>query len=225
MALVLPIMGTMSTRERCPELDTPKIVILGKNAGMGNRIKELRLAAKLSQPALAALSGTTKNQIVKLESGARRLSDHWAQRLAPHLGVQPYELFMPSESMVDSLRLIPLVGVISCGDWQEAVEHPIGMVPAVNGGSRVFALRAQGDSMNKLIREDGYVYVDPDDRDLIDGKVYAVMNGSGETTAKQYRANPARLVPCSDNPAHKETVVGRDQFNVIGRIVGTYSPL
>lgn len=192
---------------------------------MGNRIKELRKAAGLTQPQLAALAGTTKNQLAKLESGERRLSDYWAQLLAPHLGVQPYELFMPSEAFSNSLRLIPLVGSISCGDWQEAVERAEGMVPAVDGGSKVFALRAQGDSMNELIKEEGYVYVDPDDLDLIDGKIYAVMNGSGETTAKQYRANPARLVPCSDNPTHRETVIGRDQFNVIGRIVGTYSPL
>ena len=204
---------------------TPHLLILGKHPAMGNRIKELRIAAGLSQPELAALANTTKNQLAKLESGGRRLSDHWAQRLAPHLGVQPFELFMPAEAFSHSLRLIPLVGTISCGDWQEAVEHAEGMVPAVDGGSRVFALRAQGDSMDRLIQAEGYVYVDPDDCDLLDGKIYAVLNGSGETTAKQYQANPARLVPCSTNPTHKETILGHDQFTVIGRIVGTYSPL
>ena len=55
-----------------------------------NRIKELRLAAGLTQTELAELAGTTKNQLVKLEGGARRLSDHWADRLALHLRVQPH---------------------------------------------------------------------------------------------------------------------------------------
>lgn len=218
-------MGTMSTAERCPPLRKPHFIILGNTEGMGNRIKELRKAQKLTQKALAELAGTTKNQLVKLENGDRRLSDHWAQRLAPHLGVQPYELFMTPSQGVKSLRFVPLVGHISCGDWKLAVEHADGVVPAVAGGANVFALRAQGDSMDQLIQDDGYVYVDPDDRDLIDGKVYAVMNGSNETTAKRYRANPARLVPCSNNPDHRETVIGDDQFIVVGRIVGTYSPL
>jgi transcriptional regulator with XRE-family HTH domain len=59
-----------------------------------NRIKELRLAAGLTQTELAELAGTTKNQLTKLEGGARRLSDHWADRLAPHLGIERHELFM-----------------------------------------------------------------------------------------------------------------------------------
>jgi len=192
---------------------------------MGNRVKALRKAAGLTQTELAALAGTTKNQLVKLEAGNRRLSDHWAQRLAPHLNVQPYELFMPDQSDVDAMRMVPLVGSISCGDWIEAVEHAEAMVPTVAKGARVFALRADGDSMDQLIQVNGYVYVDPDDCDLIDGKVYAVMNGDSETTAKRYKANPARLVPCSSNPRHKEIEIGKESFTVIGRIVGTYSPL
>lgn len=203
----------------------PLIVVLGNKEPMKNRVKALRNAMGLTQPALAKLAGTTKNQITKLESGERRLSDHWAARLAPHLGVQPYELFMPFESTFNQLRFVPLVGHISCGDWREAIEFAEGTVPAVAGGLNVFALRAQGDSMDQLIQDEGYVYVDPDDRDLIDGKVYAVMNGGNETTAKRYRANPARLSPCSNNPKYAETIIGSDQFTFIGRIVGTYSPL
>lgn len=202
----------------------PPPVILGSLSDMGNRIKELRNAASLTQDQLAKLAGTTKNQLIKLESGGRRLSDHWAQRLAPHLGVQAYELFMP-ENAQTPLRFVPLVGTISCGNWQDAVEQPEGHVPAISKGMNVFALRAQGDSMDKLIEPDGYVYVDPDDTDLIDGKIYAVINEAGESSAKQYRANPARLAPCSNNPEHKETVVGSDPFTVIGRIMGSYSPL
>lgn len=64
-----------------------------------NRIRELRLAAGLTQTELAGLAGTTRNQLVKLEEGASRLSDHWADRLALHLGVRSHELFMPPSSV------------------------------------------------------------------------------------------------------------------------------
>lgn len=197
---------------------------MGSNVPMQNRIKELRSRKGLTQTQLATLAGTTKNQLVKLEGGSRRLSDHWAERLAVHLGVRPYELFMPADA--NHLRMVPIVGHIACGNWQEAIENADGMVPAVfPGGPNLFALKAQGDSMSALIQDGGYVYVDPDDRDLIDGKVYAIMNGDGETTVKRYRANPARLSPCSANPAYVDIVVGNNHFNVIGRVVGTYTPL
>ena len=191
---------------------------------MKNRIKELREARSLTQPELAELAGTTKNQLVKLESGSRRLSDHWAQRIAPHLGVQPYELFMP-EHAVTPLRAVPLVGNISCGNWQEAVENALGQVPAtVDGGPRVFALKAIGDSMDDLIAEGGYVYVDPDDTDLIDCKIYVILNSEGEATAKKFKVDPARLVPCSSNPAHKEMMIGGEAFTVVGRVIGSFNP-
>lgn len=197
---------------------------MGNKLPMENQVKKLRIAAGLTQGDLAQLAGTGKSQVVKLESGERRLSDHWAQRLAPHLGVQPYELFMPQGSKTP-LRMVPLVGYISCGDWREAIERPEGYVAAVNGGPKLFALKATGDSMDELIRGGGYVYVDPDDIDLHDARVYAVMNGDNETTAKMFRTNPARLTPCSSNPTHREILIGTAPFTLIGRIVGTYSPL
>lgn len=225
MPITLPTMGTLSMGERHPPLRAPTIIILGKKTPMGNRIKERRKALGLTQEQLAKLAGTTKNQLVKLENGDRRFSDHWAERLAPHLNCKPYELFMTPGHDINHLRMVPLVGHISCGNWQEAIEHADGMVPAIARGVNVFALKALGDSMNQLIQDDGYVYVDPDDTDLIDGKIYAIMNGDGETTAKQFKADPARLVPCSNNPEYQEMIIGKARFTVIGRIVGTYSPL
>ena len=216
----------MSSAERRPELPKHAKLFLVRTRHMGNRIKELREAAGLSQPELAKRVGTTKNQLGKLERSQRRLSDHWAERLAPHLGVAAYELFMPEGSGLDLARLVPLVGVIPCGNWREAVESADGSVPTVAKGGNVFALKTVGDSMDLLsILDGGYVFIDPDDRDLIDGRVYAVMNGESETTVKRYNASPARLVPCSSNPEHREIEIGKEPLMVIGRVVGSYSPL
>jgi repressor LexA len=191
---------------------------------MGNRISELRMAKGLTQTHLATLAGTTKSQLAKLEGGTRRLSDHWSQRLAPHLDVQPYELFM-APGVAKALRQVPMVGSISCGNWREAIEEAGGTVPTTEGGPNAFALRADGDSMDLIIDPGGYVVVDPDDRNLVSGRVYAVMNGDGETTAKRYMAEPPRLVPVSTNPIHVEIPIGRYPFTVIGRIVFRASPL
>lgn len=191
---------------------------------MANRLRELREAKGLTRKALAELVGTGPTMILKLESGDRRLSDLWASRFAPHLDVQPYEIFMPHSDRPE-VRWVPVIGSVSCGNWQEAIEHPQGFVPAVATGARVFGLRPEGDSMDLLISEDGYALVDPDEVDLLDGKVYVIANGERETTAKRYKANPARLVPCSTNPAHKEILVGSEPFMVVGRVIQVVTPV
>jgi repressor LexA len=191
---------------------------------MANRLREFRERKGLSRKALAALAGTGPTQLNKLESGERRLSDHWAQRLAIHLEVEPYEMFMEANEL-PPVRWVPVIGEVSCGNWEEAVEHAEGHVPTTSGGPRVFALRPKGDSMDLLIPEEGYALVDPDQVDLIDAKIYVVSNGRNETTAKRYRASPARLVPCSTNPTHHEIVIGSHPFTVVGRVIEVVIPV
>ncbi len=190
---------------------------------MANRIAELREVKGMTQPELAALVGTKATQLGKLERGERRLSDHWAQRIAPHLDVAPHELFMPEG--LSGLRFVPVIGEVACGNWQEAVEVAGERVPSFFGGPNSFALRPVGDSMDVILRGTGYVIVDPDKTDLIDRKHYVVLNEEGEATAKTYRASPARLEPASTNPEHLAIIIGRQKFSVVGQIVEESSGL
>ena len=42
----------------------------------------------------------------------------------------------------------------------------------------------------------------------------------GEATFKQFKADPARFVPCSTNPAHREIRIGSGQaFELLGRVI------
>jgi transcriptional regulator with XRE-family HTH domain len=52
-----------------------------------NRLAEHMKAAKMTDPRLADLAGTSKQQVFKLRRGERKLTVQWAQRLAPHLNV------------------------------------------------------------------------------------------------------------------------------------------
>ena len=60
-----------------------------------NRLRELRLAAGLSQEELAGLVGCSKMQMSGLERGRPRLDVGWMARLAPWLGCTPGELLNP----------------------------------------------------------------------------------------------------------------------------------
>lgn len=58
-------------------------------------LKELRLLKKLTQATLAERVGTSQPQIRRLEQGERRMTTEWAEKLAPHLGVDAVDLLFP----------------------------------------------------------------------------------------------------------------------------------
>ena len=65
---------------------------------MKNRIAILRKERGLTLAALAAMAGTTKAQIQKLERGDRRLSLEWMERLAHAMDVKMSELLPIGET-------------------------------------------------------------------------------------------------------------------------------
>lgn len=118
------------------------------------------------------------------------------------------------------LPKIPLLGDVPAGPPQEAIEisgkwHP---VSDPDTPPRAYALRVKGDSMDKLVQDGATIIIDPDDRDLWDGAQYVIRSQDGETTFKEYHANPARLVPLSSNPAHQIIKLGDEPIEVLGRV-------
>lgn len=191
-----------------------------KNAKPSNRIRELRKEANLTQEELGGqmpseLTGTT---VAKLESGRMRLSLEYAQEIADVLGVSFLEVLGVDETGV---RVVPLVGAISAGNWREAIEvsDRTIAIPGHLRGKDLFGLEAEGDSMNMIVADGGHVVVDPNQTELIDGKLYAVMNGDGETTFKRFSSDPLQLEPCSTNEQNQPILIGTSPFTVLGRVV------
>jgi hypothetical protein len=58
----------------------------------------------MTDPQLAALAETTKQQIHKLRHGQRKLTVQWAKRLAPHLDSTWQELVEGPLDPIDALR-------------------------------------------------------------------------------------------------------------------------
>lgn len=54
---------------------------------MANNLAAIRKALKLTQPELAERMGTTKNQLIKLEKGGRRLTQTWLEKAAKATGI------------------------------------------------------------------------------------------------------------------------------------------
>lgn len=71
---------------------------------MDNRIREWRKRRGYSLRKLAEMTNTSNPQIYKLETGERRLSLHWMQRLADALGCTPADLLPapPTDSPIQT---------------------------------------------------------------------------------------------------------------------------
>lgn len=172
-------------------------------------VTQADLARELGLPSQSAVSN--------ILHGKRQVKVDEAAKISAILGMVP----------APNISSVPIVGIASAGNWREAIEMPQGIMPIPNGvaGKRSFAVEVSGDSMDKLIRDGGFIVVDPDKASLFNGKCYLVSNGDGEATVKMYRSDPARLEPMSTNPEHQSIPLGERHFHVIGRVVWCGSPV
>ena len=163
----------------------------------------------------AELSGST---VAKIENGRQALTLEYAQEIGDILGVSFLEVLGLDDVGV---RVVPLLGEVQAGDWREAiaVTEATQAVPGHLRGENLFALKAKGDSMNKVVGDGGVVVINPDDKELVDQKVYVVLNGDGEATVKRFSANPLQLEPCSTNESHRPIRIGSEAFTVVGRVI------
>lgn len=201
-----------------------------KSQELDNRVRHFRQKAGLTMEQLGQKAGEILGRplhfttIAKYERSQRPLNGEVLSAIAHVLNVAPEDL-VGTIPMHIAVRMVPLVGKIAAGNWKEAVLDPEGYIPAPVRGGFSFALRPEGDSMDLVVGPDAIIVIDPEQLDLHEGRLYAVMNAEGETTFKRYRESPPRLEPVSSNPAHQDIPVGREPFTVIGRVVWQGSSL
>ena len=180
-----------------------------------DEIKARMVERGYKQVDLANLLGLVPNKISKAFSGERRFTIAEMDQIRAWLGDQ-----RPVAGA--AVRMIPVVGNVTAGDFREAVRQSTDSMPApaVDMPTNAFALDVDGDSMDKFVQPGGRVIVDPDDKALFPRRFYVVTNDAGETTFKRFFADPARLEPCSNNPAHAPIVLGSGEtFVIVGRVV------
>jgi repressor LexA len=198
--------------------DQTRSTSLGE-AAWGLRIRELRLAAGLTQDDLAARMETTKATVSKIERSTRPPRYEWVERLAEALGTDAATLLLGDKLQMTAFQpsQIPVIGMIAAGNWREAIHSPESYIPVLDAKPHMFALRVAGDSIDRVAPDGSYVAIDPTNPTLTDGAIYAVQNGEGETTLKRFRRSPDRLEPDSNNPEHKPIQLGGEPITIIGR--------
>lgn len=152
-------------------------------------IKDLREQKNMSQAELAELVGTSQPQIKRLESGERKLTKEWAERISPHLNAAPEVLLfgwpdegelpaniqdnpfvMPNAVVGERISgqsvKIPVYGQAVGGvdgefDMNGNVLYEVLAPPILSGVRGAYGVQVSGDSMYPRYEDGEVCFVDP----------------------------------------------------------------
>jgi len=117
---------------------------------------------------------------------------------------------------------IPIVGTVACGNPIYAEENILEYI-AVNATDKVdFALYAEGDSMNACKIDDGDTVFIRSQSIVENGEIALVLVDDSATIKRFYDyGDKIVLRPDSTNPAHKEQVYNKKDYNlsVQGKVI------
>lgn len=168
------------------------------------------------------------------ENGSRGFKKSSAEQYARRFGVSLEWLLTGRDSTAkrgapsvagpdEKVTHVPLLDSVAAGKLRTpSSQIPFEDVPLLAfadlGRGEWFALKVEGDSMDRLSPESSVIIVNRSERNLVAGKPY-VFSVRGETTYKIWRPEPARLAPFSTNPMH-EPVFVKSRKDAEGMVVG-----
>jgi len=184
---------------------------------------------KYNSPTDAARGfGWTVSTYLGHENGDRVPSRDAAKRYGKAYGIR-WEWLLEGEGEPRSavraavINYVPLLSIVTAGKLTDRQSQiPVEDVPLLAfadlGRGEFFALKVEGDSMDRVSPEGSVIVVNRAERELIAGRCY-IFALRGETTFKRWHPEPDRLAPFSTNPAHEPIFIKRQKdFDVIGRV-------
>ena len=200
----------------------------------GDKIREARKAAGLTQRQLAETINVSNTSISNWEKGLSRPDPDTIQNLCWALDVQP-NYFFGAESRIypdnilpmPEMRKIPLLGTIACGTPILATENTDGDVNIPEYIHADFALRCKGDSMiNARIFDGDIVYIRQQEA-VENGDIAAVLI-EDEATLKRVRLYDDHISLEPENPLYKPIVLWGEEMNtakILGKAVAFTSSI
>lgn len=98
---------------------------------MANRIREIRKARGTTQAILAGAADTSTQQVQRLESGSRKLTQEWMGRLAKALGVEPAAFI--SDAPIEELLRKPQIPSTNRDKGKTSTTLPPQSIPTIVG--------------------------------------------------------------------------------------------
>ena len=197
---------------------------------LGSTLKQIRKEKGLTLEALATKVGTSRQTIHRYEAGIITNVPHkMVSDLARALDVQPSVLMgweaeigekYPESVMPISVKRLPILGDIACGEPIYASEEHDSFISTDIGLDADFCLRAHGDSMTGARIFDGDIVFIRAQDSVDNGEIAAVIIND-EATLKRvyYYPEASKLILSAENPKYAPFVYVGDELNEI-KIIG-----
>lgn len=203
-------------------------------ATFGDRLRECRKVAKLTQKELAHAAQVAESTISMYEMEKRQpdfetlevLADVFNVDIDYLLGRTDSITMIPNSRVESMVTKIPVYGKISAGKPLEAIEEILDHIEVPSwlaSRSNLFGLMIVGDSMNKVI-PNGYIAIIQKTSSFDEGNIGAIMVGDSDATLKRYYTFSEGIIlePLSFNPEHKDLIIKKSdniEVTIIGRLV------
>ena len=193
---------------------------------MGDRIKELRTEAGMTQEELADKLGMQKSAIAKYENGrVENIKQSTIRKMAELFGRSPSYVMgftdapLPSNVSIPAARAIPILGTIGCGEGPIGEENFRGYFFLDRTIKADYALCVKGDSMVDAGIQDGDIALLKMDCDIEDGKIYGVIFGAAdEAVLKKLYRQGNKVILQSCNQKYAPIVIDDGDMRVIGKL-------
>lgn len=213
-----------------------------KVSTFAKRLREGLSIKNISQTALSTLSGVSKSSISRYLKGDWEGKQDAVYTLAKALEVSeawlmgydvPMERVQPEKTAslplnllpLPSMKKVPLLGTIACGEPILAEENFDGYVEAPSGVEADFSLRCHGDSMINARIMDGDLVFIRQQPDVDNGDIAAVLI-DGEATLKRVYKYENQIILQPENPKYAPMVFSGEallDFRIIGKAVAFLS--
>ncbi len=203
---------------------------------LSSNLRRLRKERRLTLEELAAAAGVSKQTVHRYENGViANVPREKVELLAAALGVSPTELMGWDGARAEgvkgltpvSLKRIPIIGEIACGEPIYANEEYGNFAVTDDSLDASFCLRAHGDSMTGARIFDGDVVFIRAQDTVENGEIAAVIIND-EATLKRvyYYPEEGKLILSPENPRFAPLVYVKDELNgikIIGKAVAFQS--
>lgn len=200
---------------------------MAKGTSLAPRIERRLRELGISAIDAANSEGLERNYIRDLLEGKKTsFSQSMAPKVAKALQWGLADLLgdqaLPKRRDDDDITRVPLLDSVAAGKLSgplSQIDTTAADVLSFSGLGRGewFALRVEGDSMDRLSPEGSVIIVNKADRVLLPGKCY-VFSLRGLTTYKVWQARPDRISPLSTNPSHQPVFIKKRDMEVVGRV-------
>lgn len=185
-------------------------------------LSQVMVLTDLTQAQLARALGVSQGTISKWVSDLQSPNKRQWDAVEELMTRDPRLRHLIKENGSETVE-VPLISWVSAGRLADAqTQIPLEEAPLLTfahlGQGDFFALRVEGDSMDRLSPDGSIIVVDRAERTLTKGRCY-VFSVRGETTYKRWHDKPPYLAPFSTNPSNEPIFVPkRSDFGVIGRV-------